>query len=149
MLPVIFFVQSKQQIFFSRLSLTLSVVNQGCPTRGGRRRRRWKLGIQLFLSFLPQTFFFFSPPPVSCGLMGEKVDELQRCSQGHRLRRDVQVQEATAFVRRLLCRFLAQMTGIHIWRSEFSISHFRPQQLCLFVYCVSSVTQYKSCHSYT
>lgn len=78
------------------------------------------------LSFCPKRFF--SPPPVSCGLMGEKVDELQRSAQGHRLRcgRDVQVQEATAFVRRLLCRFLAQMTGIHIWRSEFSISHFRP-----------------------
>ncbi len=85
--------------------------------------------------FLAPNVFCVSPPPVSCGLMGEKVDELQRCTQGHGLRRDVQVQEAAAFFRRLLCPLLAQMTGIHIWRSEFSVSHFRPVPLCLCLFC--------------
>lgn len=57
------------------------------------------------LFFAPNVFFSLSPPPMSCGLAGEKVDELQRCAQGHRLRRDVQVQEAEDFVRCLLsCR---------------------------------------------
>lgn len=89
------------------------------------------------LFFAPNVFFF--PLPVSCRLAGEKVDELQRCGQGHRIRsgRDVQLQEAAAFVRCLFCCFLAEMIrNTHLKKliPVLCLSSF----VCLFIVSVQS-----------
>lgn len=107
MLPVIFFVQSKQQIF-SPGSLWLSLLLiRGVRHVGEGGGGSWESNY--FSLFLPQTFFFFSTRVL--GAEGEKVDELQRCGQGHRIRmnqnnEDVRLQKATAFVGCLFCCFL-------------------------------------------
>lgn len=124
MLPVIFFVQSKQQIF-SPGSLWLSLLlirGVRHVGEGGGGGGSWESNY--FSLFCPKRFFslsLFHP----C-LVGWRERRWMSCRDVHKdTDSDVMSRYRRQRISLGVC-FLAEMTGIHIWRSEFGISHFRP-----------------------
>lgn len=123
MLPVIFFLFNPNSRFFSPGFLWLSLLlirGVRHVEEGGGGGGSWESNYSSL--FLPQTFFLSSTRVLwADGREGGWAAEICTRTQtqmwtwcpgtgGHSFRQ----------------AFLAQMTGIHIWRSEFSISHFRP-----------------------